>query len=168
MTDPTKSSEPTFTRKSSALAMTCGVRLRIQAGTRIVWSLLTDASAFPRWNSTVTGIEGDIRDGERLRLHVPGTTRTFTPKVSVVVPGLHMTWGDGIAGVFQGVRTFLLRPLDDGSTEFLMEERFAGVMFALIKGMLPDFRPIFETFASDLKREAERVASQPPRASPGT
>jgi hypothetical protein len=39
-----------------------------------------------------------------------------------------------------------------------MEERFSGVMFALTKGMLPDFRPIFEAYANDLKREAERVA----------
>ena len=31
----------------------------------------TDAKAFSRWNSTVTDIEGEIREGERLRLHVP-------------------------------------------------------------------------------------------------
>ena len=31
-------------------------------------------------------------------------------------------------------------------------------MFALTRSMLPDFRPIFETYANDLKREAERIA----------
>ena len=35
---------------------------------------------------------------------------------------------------------------------------FSGVMFALTKGMLPDFRPIFGTYANDLQREAERIA----------
>jgi hypothetical protein len=40
-----------------------------------------------------------------------------------------------------------------------MQERFSGFVFALAKGMLPDFRPIFETYAGDLKREAERSAS---------
>jgi len=136
--------------------MTCAVAVNISATPDIVWTLLTDAEGFPRWNSTVTGIEGQIREGERLRLHVPGSTRTFTPKVSEVVPNERMTWSDGVAPLFRGVRRFLLRPRDDGSTDFTMEEQFSGVVFALVKGSLPDFGPIFERYASDLKREAER------------
>jgi hypothetical protein len=69
-----------------------------------------------------------------------------------------MVWGDGLALIFKGVRTFVLKPRDDGSTDFVMEERFSGVVFALTKGMLPDFRLIFEAYANDLKREAQRVA----------
>lgn len=153
-------SETQFTRTSSALAMTCVVEVNIQASAEIVWDLLTDAPGFPRWNSTVTGVEGAIRDGERLRLHVPGTTRTFTPKVSSVVPARRMVWSDGFAPIFKGARTFVLKPRDNGSIDFVMEERFSGVMFALTKAMLPDFRPIFEAYANDLKREAERVASE--------
>ena len=151
-------SDARFTRTSSAFAMTCGVEVNIEASAEIVWSLLTDAKGFSRWNSTITAIEGDIREGERLRLHVPGTNRTFTPRVSGVVPSRRMVWGDGLALIFKGVRTFMLKPRDDGSTDFVMEERFSGVMFALTKGMLPDFRPIFEAYANDLKREAQRVA----------
>ena len=74
-----------FTRTRSAFAMTCRVEVSIRASAEVVWRLLTDAEGFPRWNSTVTRVEGDIREGERLRLHVPGTKRTFTPKVSGVV-----------------------------------------------------------------------------------
>jgi hypothetical protein len=71
-----------------------------------------------------------------------------------------MMWGDGIAPIFNGVRTFTLDPRGNASTDFVMEERFSGVMFALTKSMLPDFRPIFEAYANDLKREAERVAHE--------
>ncbi len=149
-----------FTRTNSVFAMTCGVEINIRARAEIVWSLLTDATGFPRWNSTVTAIEGQIREGERLRLHVPGTKRTFTPRVSAVVAARRMTWSDGLAGIFRGVRTFVLEPHDDGSTDFVMEERFSGLMFALFKKMLPDFRPIFEAYANDLKREAERIAHE--------
>jgi hypothetical protein len=156
--------EPMFTRKTSAFAMTCRVEVNIAAAARIVWSLLTDAKGFPRWNSTVTGIDGEIREGERLTLHVPGTRRTFTPKVSGVAAERCMTWSDGIAGVFKGVRTFELRPRDEASTDFAMEERFSGVVFALTKGMLPDFGPIFKAYADDLKREAARIARAPARA----
>src|SRR5262245_50994338 len=149
--------KPTFMRKDSALAMTCSVEVNIRARSEIVWGLLTDAAGFPRWNSTVTAIDGSIREGERLKLHVPGTKRTFTPTVSDVVPGKRMVWSDGFNPVFKGVRTFTLNPGGDGATDFVMEERVSGVAFALTKRMLPDFQPIFETYANDLKREAERI-----------
>lgn len=45
-----------------------------------------------------------------LRLHVPGTERTFTPTVSGVVSCERMTWTGGFAPVFKGVRMFELRP----------------------------------------------------------
>ena len=151
--------EPTITKTRSTFSLSCRVDVNIGARAAVVWHLLTDAQRFPTWNSTVTGIEGQIREGERLRLHVPGTTRTFTPKVSDVMPNERMTWSDGVAPLFRGVRTFSLRPRDDGSTDFTMEEQFSGVVFALVKGSLPDFGPIFERYASDLKREAERRPS---------
>jgi hypothetical protein len=150
--------DPRFTQASSAFVMTCIVEVNIQADAQVVWSLLTDAKGFARWNSTVTQIEGEIREGERIRLHVPGTSRTFTPTVSGVVPAQRMIWSDGFNPVFKGVRTFELKPGPEGSTDFSMREHFSSFVFALVKGKLPDFRPIFETYAGDLKREAERIA----------
>ena len=150
--------EPRFNRTDSVFAMTCRVQITILAKADIVWGLLTDAKGFPRWNSTVTGIEGEIRDGERLRLHAPGTSRTFTPTVSGVVAARRMTWSDGFPLIFRGVRSFVLTPHRDSSTDFVMDEHFCGLMFALARRMLPDFGPIFEAYANDLKREAERIA----------
>jgi uncharacterized protein YndB with AHSA1/START domain len=80
-----------FTGTNSVWAMTCRVQITIEANTEIVWTLLTDANGFPRWNSTVTGIDGQIVEGEPLTLHVPGTNRTFTPRVSGVVRARRMT-----------------------------------------------------------------------------
>ena len=152
--------EPRFTQSNTALAMQCAVEIDIAAPAKVVWGLLTDAKGFPRWNSTIAGIDGEIREGERLKLHVPGTTRTFTPTVSGVVPERRMTWGDGVPGIFKGVRTFTLEPRGEAATVFTMGERFSGVMFALTRRMMPDFKPIFEAFASGLKREAERAAGR--------
>jgi hypothetical protein len=53
--------------------------------------------------------------------------------------------------------TFVLKSRNDGSTEFVMEERFSGLLLPLVKGSMPDFGPVFERYASDLKREAERA-----------
>ena len=146
-----------FTRTGRTFAMSCTVEVNIQAESEIVWHLLSDARGFPRWNSTIEDIEGDIHEGERLRLHVPGTKRTFTPTVSGVVPGRRMVWSDGVPLLFRGVRTFALERRLDGSTDFKMEERFSGLVFALVRGKFPDFRPIFEAYADDLRREAERI-----------
>ena len=59
-------SESRFTQRTSTFAMTCGVDVNIWANEEIVWSLLADAKGFPRWNSTVIGIDGEIREGARL------------------------------------------------------------------------------------------------------
>ena len=147
---------PKFTQANSVFSMVCGVAVNISAKAESIWRLLTDAKGFPRWNSTVTSIEGQIREGEQIRLRVPGSDRTFTPKVTDVVPGARMIWTGGFAPLFKGVRIFELNSCSDGSTDFMMSERFSGVMLPLVKGSLPDFKPVFEKYAEDLKHEAER------------
>jgi hypothetical protein len=144
------------TETRGAFSLACRVEINVRAKPERRWNLLIDAKDFRRWNSTVTGIEGQIREGEQLRPHVPGSDRTFNAKVSGVVPCERMTWTGGFAPLFQGVRTFELKARADGSTDFFMEERFSGLMLPLVKRSLPDFQPIFERYASDLKREAER------------
>jgi hypothetical protein len=146
---------PKVTKDGSAFSMTCAVEVDIHAPADVIWKLLTSAKDFPRWNSTVTSIEGEIREGERLKLRVPDVDRTFSPKVSRLVPKESMVWSDGFAPMFQGVRTFELAARKDGTTGFTMHERFSGLMLPLIKGSLPDFGPMFERYAQDLKREAE-------------
>jgi hypothetical protein len=147
-------------------SLTCGVAINIKASAERVWTLLTDAQRFPTWNSTVTKIDGEIREGERLRLYVPGTNRTFKPTVSGVVPRERMTWTGGFAPLFKGVRTFELRPREDDSTDFTMKERFSGLLLPLAKRSMPDFGPVFERYANDLKHEAER--GQPNRSQSNT
>jgi hypothetical protein len=36
-----------------------------------------------------------------------------------------------------------------------MKEEFFGLMLPMIKGALPDFAPVFERYAEDLRRAAE-------------
>jgi hypothetical protein len=134
------------------------VRCDIQAAPEKVWALLTDADAFPIWNSTVTQIGGTIALGEKLAIKVPAApARTFTPRVTKFDDGRAMEWSDGFAPMFKGVRTYTLTPNPDGTTEFAMTEVFSGLMLPMIRGSLPDFAPIFETYAADLKRAAESI-----------
>ena len=149
--------QPSITKTRNTFSLVCGVNLIIRADPGRIWGLLTDAENYPRWNSTVTSIEGRIAEGQSLRLRTPGTDRAFTPKVSGVVANNRMTWSGGFAPMFKGVRTFELTARPGGSTQFAMAERFSGLMLPLIAAKLPDFGPIFARFAEDLRREAERA-----------
>jgi hypothetical protein len=151
---------PHVTETRRTFSLTCRVEVNIQSSPGRIWTLLTDAKDFHRWNSTVTRIEGEIRDGRRIRVHVPGTNRTFSPLVSDLVPNARMTWTGGFAPFFKGVRTFELMPQPGGSTAFVLQERFSGLMLPIVGRSLPDFGPVFERYAADLKREAERPVSQ--------
>ena len=149
---------PEITTTPGTFALACRVDLNVRAPAQRIWAVLTNAKEFPRWNSTVAGIDGEIREGATLRLRVPGTKRIFTPRISGVVPNERMTWTGGFSLLFKGVRIFELRRCDDGSTDFTMTERFSGLALPLVKRALPDFGPIFSRYADDLRREAERQA----------
>ena len=150
------SDQPKAVQEKAAFRMSCTVECRIDAPTERIWTLLTNAADFPRWNSTVSKLEGTIELGEKLALQVPAAPgRTFKPRVSKLTPNESMEWSDGFAPMFRGVRTFTLTPNADGSTSFSISEVFSGLMLPMIKGSLPDFGPSFEAYAADLKREAE-------------
>jgi len=143
-------------KTSSVFRMRCSIETTISAGTDVIWRLLTDIAGQPRWNSTVSRIEGEVLEGRRLALEVPSAPgRVFRPKVARVDAGRSMVWQDGMAPMFRGIRTFTLLPNGDGTTRFAMDEEFSGLMLPLIKGSLPDFAPVFERYAADLKRAAE-------------
>jgi uncharacterized protein YndB with AHSA1/START domain len=147
------------TRTSRTFRLECATSITIDAPPARIWALLTNATDFPRWNSTVTRIAGPIEHGAKLALEVPAAPgRTFKPRVTRFEPERTMEWSDGFAPMFKGVRTFTLTPRGD-STAFSMVEVLSGLMLPMIRRSLPDFAPIFDTYAADLKREAERSAS---------
>ncbi len=131
------------------------VAIDIDAPPERVWSLLTDAAAMERWNSTVSTVEGPIALGSKLKLTVPVSDRTFSPKVTAFEANRTMTWSEGAAPMFKGVRVFTLEPQGDGRTRFSMAEAMSGLMTPMVARSFPDFAPIFERYAADLKAAAE-------------
>jgi uncharacterized protein YndB with AHSA1/START domain len=145
---PTDKTESTF-------SLSYRVAVRVRAAPERVFARLTDAAAFPSWNSTVTSIEGPIALGQKLTIRVPiAPDRTFSPRVVELAAPHRMVWQDGFAPMFRGRRTYTVTPNADGC-EFVMEERFTGLMLPMIKGSLPDFRPVFDRYAADLKAACE-------------
>ena len=138
----------------------CSVAVDIRAPAENVWALLTNANDMTRWNSTLTSIEGPIEFGSIVKMRVPeAPERTFSPKVTRFEPIREMEWREGNSVMFLGVRTYSLVPSEDArTTAFRMTEVFSGLMLPMIGGRLPDFGPIFERYAADLKAEGERVS----------
>ena len=136
----------TFSRETS-------VSTTIYADPAIVWALLTHASDFPRWNSTVTSMKGEIREGGSVELKsVLDDKRTFKLTVKEFVPEKRLVWGDAM-----GTRIYTLTKGDGNSTHFSMWEKIGGPLFPLFAGSIPSFDEVFERYAADLKKEAETI-----------
>ena len=117
-----------------------------------VWRLLTDATAIPRWNSTVISIQGEIRPGGTIELKSTlDEKRTFKLKIKEFEPEKRLVWGDA-----QGSRVYSLEKSGSG-TNFSMSEKIGGLLFPLFAGMIPSFDESFDRFTADLKREAEKI-----------
>ena len=135
----------------------------IRAAPEAIWQILTDASGYPSWNTTVAKVEGRIALGETITVHVnaaPG--RAFPVKVVVFESPRRMVWRGGMPlGLFKGERTYELRSLGAGEVEFSMRESFTGLLAPLIGRSIPDLQPAFVAFAACLKARAERERTPP-------
>lgn len=128
----------------------------IKADEAIIWALLTNANDYPRWNSTVTSIQGTIALGEKIVLKSTlDAKRSFKLKVRDFEPTKKLVWGDG-----KGQRTYSLTQNGDGTVTFTMHERIGGLMFPMYAKYIPSFDDSFNAFAADLKREAELIQAK--------
>ena len=128
----------------------------IQATPERVWSILTDAGAWPAWDSGVTKVDGRLALGENLTVAVeanPG--RPFPVKVVELSAPERMVFLGGMpAGLFTGRRTYSLVPEGDG-TRFTMREEYTGPLAGMMFKSIPDLGPSFRRFAEGLKQRAE-------------
>ena len=127
----------------------------VRAGPDRIWSILTDAPAYPTWDSGVTKVEGTIADGEKITVHSEvAAGRAFPVKVTMR-PLNEMTWTGGMPlGLFTGVRTFRLAP-SNGSTKVTMREEYSGPLAGMMSRSIPDLQPSFDKFVNGLKARAE-------------
>ena len=136
----------TYSRETS-------IGIEIKSKASIIWALLTTASDYPRWNSTVISIDGKIALGEKIKLKSTlDPKRTFTLKVKEFEPEKRLVWGDG-----QGNRIYTLTSNSNGTVTFAMNEKIGGFMFPMYAKYIPPFDQAFEQFVLGLKKEAEII-----------
>ena len=136
-------------------------RIKIRAPRETIWSILTDAPAYPSWNSTIDKLEGTIAPGEKLKIWAKiSPDRAFPAKVAAFEPDRRMVWSfSAPLGMFKGERTFTLEDSGDGVV-FHTREVFSGWMSGPITKKMPDLQPSFDEWAACLKRRAEAPSAR--------
>lgn len=137
----------TFSRETT-------VSIDINSDKSIIWALLTNASDYSRWNSTIISMDGTIVKGDKIKLKAKlDPDREFRLTVKEFEVDKRLVWGDAM-----GTRIFTIQPLGNQLTRFSMTEEIGGPFFPLFAKMIPSFDEAFEQFANDLKREAEIIS----------
>ena len=140
----------TATTEKKTFSRTTTITQTINAEPAVVWSLLTNAKEYPSWNSTVISIDGEIQNGEKIKLKSTlDPSRTFKLKVKEFIPEQTLVWGDAM-----GKREYSLQKTAEG-TQFTMTEKIGGFMFPLFANKIPSFDKSFEDATADLKKAAE-------------
>ena len=126
----------------------------IDADAATVWRLLTTAAEYPRWNSTVVSLEGQITLGSKIKLvSTLDPSRTFSLKVKEFEPNARLTFASAMLH-----RTCSLSG-EAGGTRVVIIERIGGPFYPFVARMIPPLEENFEQFTADLKRAAEAAAT---------
>jgi hypothetical protein len=127
----------------------------IDATPEAVWAVLTDLPGWPGWDSGVLEVSGSIAPGAKVGARsIANPKRSFAARVVELDPPRRMVWKGGMPlGLFSGVRTFTVAPVD-GGTRVTVREVFSGPLLRLIGRTIPDLGPSVRQFVAGL---AERV-----------
>lgn len=109
----------------------------IKASAAKVWEQLTDFENYPNWNPFIKAIKGKVEKGEiiEVNIQVEGMKlQTFTPEVLVFDVNKEFRWLGklGIKGIFDGEHYFILKSIDEQTTQLVHGEKFTGILSGLI------------------------------------
>ena len=130
----------------------------IHADLSCIWSILTNAEDFARWNSTIISLDGAFKKGNKLIIQSNiDLDKKSIYRVVSVTPEKEMVWVFGNPAVFKSNLTYTVEQNEDGDCVFIMTEVLSGFFAPLILMFTPDFDETFSQFAQDLKEEAEII-----------
>lgn len=137
----------------------------IDASKETVWKHLTGFEAYGNWNPFILGIEGELREGARLRntLKSGKGTMVFKPLVTEMVPFQKFAWLGSlfIKGIFDGRHYFIIEELGPAQVKLVHGEIFSGLLSGMILNRIgDDTRNNFVAMNMALKKLCEADAAQ--------
>jgi len=133
----------------------------IDAPAEEVWAILLDTGSWDEWNPFASGLDGDLRVGEKVTVHLRagpgGRGMRIKPEVTALEPGRELRWVGGLLhpSVMRGEHWFRVDPLDGGRCRFENGERFSGALVAVLGGLFLRGRPGYQAMCDALKARAE-------------
>ena len=137
--------------------------IEIEASAQRVWQVLTDFPAYSQWNSSVFGLQGEMKVGGRLVIGLRPTgvpLLRFPVRVLRVEPERELRWRGRfiVSSLFAGEHALIIQPLGDSRVRFIQREAYTGLlasMFLFVAGA--SNRRIFERMNRGLKVRAEQT-----------
>jgi hypothetical protein len=142
-------------------------QIDIDASPARVWEVLTDYSAYPEWNPFIVRAGGRTEVGSRLSLRmqpVGARAVSLRPMVVEAVEGSRLRWRGRLwmPGIFDAEHDFRVEALDGGRSRLSQDERFTGLLVAVMAGSLDRHTlPAFEAMNAALKLRAEQPVTTP-------
>lgn len=124
-----------------------------------VWEVLTQQMEYPKWNSFIKKIEGNLRVGERLKVTIQpenSSKMVFKPIVLTLKENTILKWKGKfiLSGIFDGTHTFELIDNKNGTTTFKQSEIFEGILVRFFN--LNNTKKGFENMNIELKNQCEK------------
>jgi hypothetical protein len=136
----------------------------IAAPADVVWSILTDLSAYESWNPYIVEAVGVCEVGERLTMRIrtgPDRETTLRPRLLAVEPPSELRWIGrlGVRGIFDSEHSVEIRPHDERRVRVIQRERVTGVGVPLLGKLLTgETRRGLEQMNLALQQRAEERA----------
>ena len=101
------------------MAYEISATIEIAATPDEVWAVLSDLASYPQWHPAFRKVSGQLTAGSKLTITTsPPDGRLMTVKVKVLIadPGRELRWVSKLLGITISKRTFLLSPIDGGTS----------------------------------------------------
>jgi uncharacterized protein YndB with AHSA1/START domain len=127
----------------------------ISARPSTVWDILTDTCNVAVWESGITAIDGDMRDGGTIRIMMNGNERGGLRMRVQQLPGEVMRWEASLPlGLLQRTFTVSLSP-EAGQTHLRIRHELGGFLSPFAGETLPASLDSLETFVEAVRKRAE-------------
>ncbi|KYP15985.1 SRPBCC domain-containing protein [Flavihumibacter sp. CACIAM 22H1] len=108
----------------------------INASREKVWQVLTDFTSYPTWNPFLINVEGEFKEGGRLKntLQNGHKTMIFKPTILQIKQGESFSWLGSLffKGLFDGLHSFEIENAGKDHVKLVHSESFSGLFSSFI------------------------------------
>lgn len=133
-----------------------GAETLINARTAIVWDVLTDTSNVSVWDSGITDIVGDMRDGGTIRIRRDNSRRHLSLRVEQL-PGRVMQWrANAPFGLLRRAFTVVATP-ESGQVHLRILHELSGPLAPFAAKKTLASQATLQVFVDAVKERAELI-----------